>query len=183
MHSRLATYILFLRGVMPTGKNKVPMAELKKILSEDGFIDVQTWIQSGNVVVKTALAREEIADTVSKLIEEKIGAQIPIIVLTHKELLMILKENPFDNNKYDSSRIFFSLYNATIDALLKTQLQETDFHPEELRIGNQVAYMYIPGTYGRGKLSNTFFEKKAKIIATSRNANTLRKMIEMTQSL
>jgi uncharacterized protein (DUF1697 family) len=41
------------------------------------------------------------------------------------------------------------------------------------------AYLYIPGTYGAGKLSNNFLEKKLNISATMRNYNTLRKLVEM----
>lgn len=50
-------------------------------------------------------------------------------------------------------------------------------------IGTDTAYMYIPDTYGRGKLSNNFLEKKLGVAATTRNANTLRKMVEMAEEI
>lgn len=50
-------YAIFLRGVTPTGKNWVPMAELRTALSDAGLLDVQTYIQSGNVIAKSGLAR------------------------------------------------------------------------------------------------------------------------------
>lgn len=173
------TYILFLRGVMPTGKNRVPMAQLREILIAAGFENVQTWIQSGNVVLRTSLMPEELAGTVSKLIEDNIGAQIPIVVKSREDLIQIVEENPFQGEGYDISRAFFAMFNGELDEGLKTKLLAEDFSPECLAITHQTAYMYIPGTYGRGRLSNNFLERKLKHVATTRNFNTLNKMIEL----
>ena len=51
----MSTYIVLLRGVMPMGKNKVPMAELRTALEAAGLREVRTYIQSGNVIVSTRL--------------------------------------------------------------------------------------------------------------------------------
>ncbi len=174
------TYILFLRGVMPTGKNRVPMAQLREILISAGFENVQTWIQSGNVVLKTDLQPEILSETVSKLIQHKIGAQIPVIVKSREDLVQIIQENPFQGEGYDISRVFFAMFNGELNEELKAKLLAEDFSPEYLSITHQVAYMYIPGTYGRGKLSNNFLEKKLRTVATSRNFNTISKMIELS---
>jgi uncharacterized protein (DUF1697 family) len=173
------TYILFLRGVMPTGKNKVPMAQLREILVSFGFANVKTWIQSGNVVLNTDLNPETLAGTVSRLIEDEIGAQIPVVVKSREDLMQIIEENPFQGEDFDISRAFFAMYNGELNEELKAKLLAEDFSPEYLSITHQVAYMYIPGTYGRGKLSNNFLEKKLKHVATSRNFNTISKMIEL----
>ncbi len=173
------TYILFLRGVMPTGRNRVPMAQLREILIAAGFENVQTWIQSGNVVLKTDLQPKILAGTVSKLIEDKIGAQIPVVVKSREDLVRIIEENPFQGEEHDISRVFFAMFNGELDEGLKAKLLAEDFSPEYLAITDHAAYMYIPGTYGRGKLSNNFLEKKLKAVATSRNFNTISKMIEL----
>ncbi|NLD34588.1 MAG: DUF1697 domain-containing protein [Clostridiales bacterium] len=47
------TLILLLRGVMPTGKNKVPMARLREVMEAAGYGRVRTWIQSGNLLIDT----------------------------------------------------------------------------------------------------------------------------------
>lgn len=174
------TYILFLRGVMPTGKNKVPMAQLREILVSFGFANVKTWIQSGNVVLNTDLNPETLAGTVSRLIEDEIGAQIPVVVKSREDLIQIVEENPFRGEGYDISRVFFTMYNGELNECLKTELLAQDFSPERLFITQQTAYMYIPGTYGKGKLSNNFLERKLKHVATSRNFNTISKMIELS---
>ena len=50
----------------------------------------------------------------------------------------------------------------------------------DIRITNAVENMYIPGTYGKGKLSNNFLEKKLGISATMRNFNTITELIKMS---
>ena len=155
------------------------MAELRRILIEDGFENVQTWIQSGNAMLKTALPPEKLAARVQELIKTHIGAELGVIVKSREELVAVLDENPFREG-YDISRVFFSLFNDEPENNLAQNLLSIDFSPEELVLTAQTAYMFIPGTYGRGKLSNNFLEKKLKITATMRNFNTISKMIELS---
>ena len=79
----MKNYAIFLRGVTPTGKNRVPMAELRPALSNAGLLDVQTYIQSGNVVAKSSLDQASIQSLVHDVITREIGADIAIIARTH----------------------------------------------------------------------------------------------------
>ena len=72
-------YAILLRGVTPTGKNRVPMAELRAALSDAGLLDVQTYIQSGNVIAKSALAQSSLESFVHEVIFREIGADIAVI--------------------------------------------------------------------------------------------------------
>lgn len=173
------TYVILLRGVMPTGKNKVPMAQLRQVLSDDGFEDVRTWIQSGNVVLRTDLSSNELEKKVHHLIKTHIGPDLPVIVRTGNQLQKVLDENPFPDG-HDISRIFFVSFKKPPPGEKVEELLAQNFSPEELVITGSAAYMYIPGAYGRGKLSNNFLEKKLDTPATMRNFNTLTKLIEMS---
>jgi uncharacterized protein (DUF1697 family) len=175
----MKTYIILLRGVMPTGKNRVPMAQLRQVLTDAGFVNVRTWIQSGNIVLQTELPEDELERQVHNLILEHIGADLAVVVRTAEQIEKLLYENPFTEG-YDISRVFFVSFHRNparekIDELLKT-----DFSPEELVIREITAYMYIPGTYGKQKLQNNFLEKKLGVSATTRNFNTLTKMLAMS---
>jgi|AGTN01.2.fsa_nt_gi Uncharacterized protein conserved in bacteria len=102
----MTKFVVLLRGVMPIGKNRVPMAQLREVLSQDNvFQGVQTWIQSGNVVLETLLSPKEVAVRVNELIKEHIGPDITIIVKTPQELQKVLDENPFAAD-YDIKRVF-----------------------------------------------------------------------------
>lgn len=176
----MKTFIVLLRGVMPKGENKVPMSQLREVLLESGFKNVRTYIQSGNVLVDTELSASDVEKEIHVLIKRHIGANLPIVARTRTQINKVLDENPFQKG-YDISRVFFALFAESPSSQKTKELLEKDFSPEELVITKDAAYMYIPGTYGRMKLSNNFLENKLGVAATTRNFNTLSKLIEMSQ--
>ena len=91
-------YAIFLRGVTPTGKNRVPMAELRTALSNSGLADVKTYIQSGNVIAKSALDQSSVEALVHGIIAKAVGANIVVIARTHGQLKRIVEGNPFPSS-------------------------------------------------------------------------------------
>lgn len=177
----MKTYIILLRGVMPTGKNKLPMARLREVLAQAGFGNVRTYIASGNALVDSDLSAHEIERQVHDLIKEQIGPDLVVIARTGDELQRVLDENPFTDG-YDISRLFFVSFAAPPpDDKVKALLAE-DFGDEKLAITEHAAYMYIPGTYGRGRLSGGVLEKKLGVAATMRNFNTMAKLIALSRA-
>ena len=74
--------IIFLRGVTPTGTNRIPkMSYLVEILTEVGFLNVQTYIQSGNILLESELSDEEIRKLVHDTILDKIGADLSLSLI------------------------------------------------------------------------------------------------------
>lgn len=177
----MTKYIILLRGVTPTGKNRVPMAQLRQALSDNGFKNVQTWIQSGNVILDSELSAKEVAVKVNNIIKENIGADLEIIVKTPVEIKTVLDENPF-GEEYDISRVFFMQFNAIPDQKLVDALQAVDFGEDKFIFTPHAIYLFIPGSAAKTKLNNSFIERKLKIDATTRNFNTLSKMIELSSN-
>jgi uncharacterized protein (DUF1697 family) len=89
------TYAILLRGVTPTGRNRVPMAELRAALTDAGLGDVRTYIQSGNVIAKSPLEQTAIEALVHQVIAREIGADIAVLARTHEEIERIVAGNPF----------------------------------------------------------------------------------------
>ena len=177
------TYIVLLRGVMPSGKNSIPkMAYLREILEKGGFINVKTYIQSGNIVLQTELSPVQISQKVHQLIKENIGAELPVVIKTADEIEQVLNENPFTNG-YDIKRVFFTLFNDELSQELANELKTQDFGEEKFDFTKKALYMYLPKDASRSKLSNNFLEKKLKIIATTRNFNTLSKLVAMAREV
>lgn len=174
----MTKYIVLLRGVTPTGKNRVPMAELRQLLTDNGFLNVQTWIQSGNVILKSELPMEETAVKVNKIIKENIGADLKIIVKTPAQVETVLDGNPFGEG-HDISHIFFTLFNKLPDENLIITLQAQDFGNDKFVFTPNAIYLFIPGSAAETKLNNNFIERKLKIDATTRNFNTLSKLIDL----
>jgi uncharacterized protein (DUF1697 family) len=174
----MKTYIVLLRGVTPVGKSKVPKAELREVLSENGFENVRTWIASGNVLVETALSAREVEQKVHKLIKEQIGQDLVIVVRTSRELQKVLDENPFKEG-YNISRVFFVSFLTKPTEKRKQKILEEDFGENEVQFGKYGGYMYLPKRGVYSKLNNNYLEKKLSVSATSRCSNTLRKLIKM----
>lgn len=171
--------VILLRGVMPTGQNRIPkMSYLVEILTEVGFKHVRTYIQSGNVVLETDLSDEEIQQLVHDTILEKIGADLSIIVKVPDQLATAAQENPFGET-YDSSRIHLVFTNDTFSLEKIAELLEQDFGDEELYKGNQCLYMYLPREAKKKKLNTNFLEKKLDIVATTRKLSVVARLSEM----
>ncbi len=140
MTNSLTTYVVLLRGVMPSGRNRVPMAQLREVLLNAGFKNVRTYIQSGNVLLETPLTAKETEVKVRELIKKHIGADLKVVVRTGQQLQKILDNNPFIQ-EHDISRVFFVLF-AEPPSREKTQdLMAEDFGDEKLVIGDSSGYM------------------------------------------
>ena len=169
------TLIAFLRGVMPSGKNAVKMADIRRVLGDSGLQNVRTWIQSGNIAFETASSAADSAAHIHERLQTQLNVDLAVIVKTPAELQQILAENPFTGEAYDGKRVFCALANQPLADTAGLAAQ--DFGDEKLRICPQAAYLYIPQDASRSKLGNAFLEKQLGIHLTTRNENTLRKMI------
>lgn len=176
----MKTYIVLLRGVMPSGKNRVPMAQLREVLADAGFGNARTYIQSGNALVDTDMPAKEVETCIHDLIKKHIGADLAVVARTAAQLQKVLDKNPFTSG-HDISRVFFVFFAEPPSAQKVKELLAKDYSPEELVITKNAAYMFIPGTYGRNTLSGGFLEKKLGVPATMRNFNTTNKLIEMSK--
>jgi uncharacterized protein (DUF1697 family) len=174
----MTTFVILLRGVTPSGKNRVPMARLREVLEDAGFSNVRTHIQSGNALVDTGLMAHEVEEQVHDIIKTHIGADLTVIARTAAQLEAALDNNPFGAG-HDISRVFFVLFAEPPPADKVRELQSRDLSPEELAFGDHAAYMFIPGQYGRGTLSGGYLEKVLGLRATMRNYNTLRALARM----
>jgi uncharacterized protein (DUF1697 family) len=176
----MKTYIILLRGVMPAGKNKVPMAQLRKVLAEAGFGNVRTFIQSGNALVDTELPAKEVEKRVRELIKKCIGPDLVVMARKGEQLQKVLDNNPFKKG-YDISRVFFVTFkDRPADAKIKSILSE-DFGSDKIAVKGAAAYLYIPDSVARSKLSTNNLEKRLGVSATMRNFNTMNKLIAMSR--
>ncbi len=80
-------YVLLLRGINVGGKNKVVMSELKELLKSEGFSDVDSYINSGNLFFASDESVEKIVLKVEKVLEENYEFSIPFVLLSKEDLL------------------------------------------------------------------------------------------------
>lgn len=176
----MRTWVILLRGVMPTGKNKVLMAPLRAALGRTGLKDVQTYIQSGNVVAASDLSQAVLEKLVHDVIRKKLGADLAVIARTAEQFRRALARNPFP--RADGSRLYFSLLADRPDSGLVKKFRGLDFSPDEIRVVDDVIYTLYATKLSDSRFNNNFFERQLGVAATTRNFNTMTKLVELSSA-
>ena len=95
MFADMKRYIALLRGINISGKNKVPMAELKKGFETLAFVEVKTYLNSGNVIFSSDEDNiRKLTDKIEEMIKNQFGLDIPVFVLSREALEDILQNAP-----------------------------------------------------------------------------------------
>ena len=177
----MKTFIALLRGINVGGHKKVPMATLRELLAKDGLTNVQTYIQSGNVVFQSSKEAIELEKIINKIILDYFGFEVSVIVKTPEELQTILDDCPFQKDKKEHS--FFIMFNKIPDAELVADAQQISYENEEIIIIRDALYFYCSIGYGKSKFNMNTFERKLKVIGTARNYNTMIKLLSLSAEI
>ena len=167
--------VILLRGVTPTGQNRIPKMSY---LTEVGFSNVQTYIQSGNVILETDMPDQASRKLIHDTILEKIGADLSIIIKEQEQLAKAVQENPFNEN-YDLTRVHLVFTNNNLNQTILDKLEKNDFGAEILKVGSQCLYLYLPRDAKKKKLNTNFLEKQLSIIATMRKLSVTSRLSNM----
>ena len=177
----MQTFIALLRGINVSGKNLIKMAPLAEVLTGAGLMNVRTYIQSGNIVFESEASDD--ADTgliIAENIRKEFGFIVPVRVLKQSELKRIRDDNPFIRlHGLPGDKLHLTLLSGIPDHALVQKIAETEYLPDEYIISGNAIYLNCPDGYGRTKLTNTFFENKLKVTATTRNWATIVKLCSM----
>lgn len=166
-------WIALLRAVNLGARNKVPMAELRRLFEEAGAEDVRTWIQSGNVVFslsKPDAARFEAA------IEQKLGVKTVVVLRSSPQMKKLAASHPFGRDTSNSHVAFF-LEKPRAAAMREVAELDIGDNKYEL-IGSDVALYYPTGVQG-ATLTTAKLEKLLGIQGTARNWRTVEKLAEL----
>lgn len=174
-------YISMLRGINVSGQKLIKMNALKNLYESLGFEEIDTYVQSGNVVFKsverdTAL----LALVLSDKIKEVYGFDVDVIVKTMDEYQLIVDQNPLVNDSdKDLSSMYVTFLSSIPEKVDLKALESKRQGDEVVEFFNEVIYLYCPGGYGKTKLTNNFFESKLKVVATTRNWKTVSALLEI----
>jgi uncharacterized protein (DUF1697 family) len=170
-----------LRGINVSGTKKVSMQELKSLYEGLNLENVRTYIQSGNVVFTSSHPDPVyLTELINKALYTKYAFDAPVFISTATELEAALTQNPFLQRKSiekDKLHIIFLQHMPSLQDVEKCKA--LTFEPDEFMIDDKIIYLYCPNGYGRTKLTNTFFERKLQIMATTRNWRTVNELLKM----
>ena len=181
----MAAYIAMLRGVNVSGHNTINMEVLRGLCEGLGFRNVDTYIQSGNLVFQSATENPAIfSKRIGEAILQSFGFDTPVIVRTSKEMRNVIANNPFLKEKgIDSSKLHVTFLSETAQKGSVKKLQTLATSPDRFYPAFREIYLHCPGGYGRTKLSNNAIEKSLSVRATTRNWKTTNILFEMVSKL
>jgi len=175
--------IALLRGVTPMGKNHITsMAYLAGTLMDAGFCNVQTYIQSGNIMLDTDLSFGETAAKIHNVILKQIGADLSVILKAREQLAVAAAENPFGEG-CDISRIHLTFTNDPVDAEKVKTIEETDFGCEKFIRGSECFYLYLPLGVRNRALYSGYLEKRLGITTTTRKLSVVTRLCELMERI
>lgn len=172
----MTRFIILLRGINVSGKNKIPMADLRHLLNDLQFQNVQTYIQSGNIILDSSKNKDSICQEISEGIKSKFGYDVPVLARTISEWEKVIKGYPFS---LEDEKIVAFAFLSKISK--ETILEVKNIGKDNYKIVNDVVYLNCPSGFGSTKLTNNLIEKKLNVIATSRNLRTTLKLLELTK--
>jgi uncharacterized protein (DUF1697 family) len=175
----MTTYVALLRGINVSGRNKIAMAELRALVESLGNTGVQTYIQSGNVVLDSAIrSAAKVADAITHAIARELGLDVAVIMRAAAEIDAVLTANPLLARGADPAKSHVTFLAAKPAASAVRALVDFDRSPDEFAVVGREVFVHCPNGYGTTKLNNTFFEKQLGVAATTRNWRTVHTLAE-----
>ena len=175
-------YIALLRGINVGGSKVIKMNNLAKLFVDFGFKNVKTFIQSGNVIFE--YPQNDIGKVKSKIEKElkrSLGYSVDVVLRTPDELLKIIKVNPFKNEITEpNTKLYVMFLSKQPDNKIKQAVKSYDNELETFRIKNSEVYVLIrKNDIQKTIFSTNFLEKKLALIGTTRNWNSVNKIVNL----
>lgn len=181
----MQTCIALLRGINVGGNKKIRMAELKELCEGLGLRDVQTLLQSGNVVFRSGEAvPEALAARLEAAIQARFGFEVRVILRTLAQWRAILAGHPFSEAQIaEPSKILLACLSAAPSEQAWAALLAGHSGPEIVQRSGAELYIFYTEGMGRSKLDNSVLERRLKVISTGRNWNTVHKLLTLAEEI
>ena len=184
----MPTHIALLRGINVGSRNRVAMADLRKVVLGLGYTDVATYIQSGNVVFTSEEADTAmIAAALERAIAEHLSVRPKVVVLTHAELARVVADNPFPEEP--NLRWVHAIFrNGPSGPTSSPPWQRPAASPRpgsdhEARVVGNTLFLHTPGGLGRSELAARLLRlggsRTAEPAGTARNWATVNKLLAL----
>ncbi len=155
------------------------MPQLRELLTEAGFEDVRTYVQSGNVVLVSDVSPRRVGDRCEKLIAERFGFDVDVIVRTRSEIADVVRLNPLADVADNPKRYQVSFLDAEPDPAAVDKIAAFAAPSEKLVSVGRELYAWHPDGVARSKLWAKLAGSGLGVRATARNWTTVMKLLEM----
>jgi uncharacterized protein (DUF1697 family) len=174
--------IVLLRGINLGPTNRVPMPALRELLSERGFDDVRTYVQSGNIVLESDLSPTRLTTKCKRAIAEGFGLDIDVVVRTRDELAAVVTRNPLGEVAKNPKRYQVTFLSDELNGDEVERLAALAGEAERVEVIGREVYAWHPDGVARSKLWARLGGKGLGVSATSRNWSTVTTLLEMADA-
>jgi uncharacterized protein (DUF1697 family) len=174
----VSTYVAFLRGINLGPTRKVAMPALRAAVGGLGYTDVQTYINSGNVILHTDEPAAEVERALHRLIESEFGFAVDVAVRTPAELTAVLAANPYPDGNPSQVTVAFLTGDPAADAAERMAAVATEHEP--FTFADRCVYVHYADGIGTSKLAERF-SKVVGVSATVRNIRTVEKVLALSR--
>lgn len=171
--------VVLLRGINLGSHNRIAMPKLREVLEGAGFDDVQTYVQSGNVVLSSRASPATVARRCERLIADELGLEIDAVARARNELATVVRRNPLGAVAKDPKRYQVSFLDRKPDAAVVRKLKGAVVPPEEFVAIGRELYAWHPSGVARSKLWALLAGRGLGVTATARNWTTVTKLLEL----
>lgn len=177
----MKTWIAFFRGINVGGNNKLPMKELAALLEGLGLSEVRTYIQSGNVVFRSARGTaEKWSGEIRHAVAERFGFSPWVLVMDVAALRKIAEANPFPHAETDHKTLHLFFTAGPPARADRAGLDALKSPTETWTILGSVFYLHAPEGIGRSKLAARA-ERLLGVETTARNWRTVREVLTLAE--
>jgi uncharacterized protein (DUF1697 family) len=167
-----------------TGHNSLKMKDLAGLYNDIGFSEIETYIQSGNVIFSSSekMSIDNISAKIKNSIRERFGYNIAVVIRTVPELRLIVNSSPFTNEvSFDPTKAAVIFLSDTPSVTGIAKLKGIETGPDRYWISGKEIYIYCPDGFGKTKLYANFFDKKLNVEGTTRNWKTINTILEKAE--
>ena len=157
------------------------MAELRTLLEESGFEDVRTHLQSGNVVLSSALSARKLEAQLEQQLGKGLGIEVRVLVRTRTELAKVVAHDPLGKVATNGSRYVVTFLSQRLPAKAARELAAVDIGRERLAVHGREVYAWHPDGLQGSRAAKLVGNATAEVVSTARNWNTVRKMLELLE--
>jgi len=177
-------YVAFLRAINVAGQKLIKMDELARIFAAAGFKNARTYIQSGNVIFDATSANTvALRKKIERALQDVLGYEVTVILRPLTDIEEIVKRNPFKTVKTDADAVPYVVFlSEEPQRTPKLPLISITENLEVFAVRDRVAFVVARRKQnGRGGFPNKFVEKEFGVPGTTRNWNTVNKILEAAE--
>jgi uncharacterized protein (DUF1697 family) len=171
--------IVLIRGINLGARRRVAMPALRELLSGAGFEDVRTYVQSGNVVLRSDAPPHQLARECEQYVSQEFGFDVDVVVRTRDELAEVVARNPLGEVAVNPKRYQVSFLSAEPEPETLSTIAGYAAGAERVEAIGREIYVWHPDGIGPSKLWAKLASGALGVTATARNWTTVTSLLAM----